>query len=252
MAAAPCTNWGLSSHSYQKAVVFPFFANLAGDAVAGEDTVVVGECEHARLEFFYQRGVVATGEVGTANAEMEEGVTGEDSLVGRHHIAHAPRAMSGDIAALDCCLSHPKGIVVVDFLHFEISHIINGKTHDVTVCLSLVQQFDPFLVHGDKQVVVLAHLPQARDMVDMGVGEQHHDRREAFHLDKLHQLRVFERGLTGWVHNGALLRRLIDNHVCINLEVVECKLLNHKPFIIVQNAKIVIFFSIIGSSLSKN
>ena len=43
-----------------------------------------------------------------------------------------------------------------------------------------------FGMHGDGQVVVLADLPQARDMVDMGVGQQHHDRREAFHLDKLH------------------------------------------------------------------
>ena len=49
--------------------------------MTGEDTVVVRECEDAFLEFLYQRGVVSAREVGTSNAEMEQRITSEDSLL---------------------------------------------------------------------------------------------------------------------------------------------------------------------------
>ena len=48
--------------------------------------------------------------------------------------------------------------------------------------LGLLQQLAAFGMHGDGQVVVLAHLPQARDMVDMGVGQQNHDGHQPLHV----------------------------------------------------------------------
>ena len=69
--------------------------------MAGEDVVVVGEGEYAALEVVYQRGVVAAGEVGASDAEVEEGVAGDDGLLARHDEAHAPRAVAGHIAALN-------------------------------------------------------------------------------------------------------------------------------------------------------
>ena len=66
--------------------------------MAGEDSVVVGEGEYAALEVVNQRGVVAPGKVGAADAEMEQGIAGDDSLLLRYDEAHAPGAMSGDIA----------------------------------------------------------------------------------------------------------------------------------------------------------
>ena len=68
--------------------------------MAGEDAVVVGKGENAGLKLLYQRGIVAAREVGAADAEMEEGVAREDGLLAVQHEAHAPRAMTGDIAAL--------------------------------------------------------------------------------------------------------------------------------------------------------
>ena len=67
-------------------------------------------------------------------------------------------------------------------------------------------------------------------MVDMGVGEQHENRRESLLLDKLHQLRILEGSLAGGVNDGALPRLLVVDDVAVDLEMIECELPYHKGY----------------------
>lgn len=160
--------------------------------MTGQDAVVVREDKDAFLEFGDERGVVAAREVGTSDAEMEEGVAADDGLVGGNDIADASRTMTGHIAAFNFYVANMQQVVVIDFHHLEVVHIVHRKAHQRAIYLGLPQQMATLSVHGDGQLVVFAALPQAGDMVHVGVGQQDMGHLQLLLLDILRQLRILE------------------------------------------------------------
>ena len=124
-------------------------------------------------------------------------------------------------------------VSIIDFHHLKVVHVVDGEAHNRAIGLGLLEQFTSFGMHGDGEAVVLAHLTQAGDMVDMGVGKQDMRHLQLLLLDILRQLHIFEGGLTGGVHDGTLPflpRRgdtVVDHHISVDFEVIERKLLNH-------------------------
>ena len=201
--------------------------------MARKDDVVVGEGEDACLDLLDERGVVATRQVGATDTEMEQRVAGEDSLILGHHEAHTPRAMSWHIAALYLSgewrveSGELDDVSIINLIDFQVVHIVHSEAHDTAVSLGLPQQSASLGMHGDWQLEMLAHLPQPCDVVHMGVRQQDMFHRQALGLDILQQLRVLKRRLAGGIHDDTHLRLVVDDNICINLEMVECKLLNH-------------------------
>lgn len=118
-------------------------------------------------------------------------------------------------------------VSIIDFHHLKVVHVVDGEAHNRAIGLGLLEQFTSFGMHGDGEAVVLAHLTQAGDMVDMGMGEQDMCHLQMLLLNVLCQLCILERRLGGRVDDGTFLRAFVDDEVTVDLEMVEYKLLNH-------------------------
>lgn len=197
--------------------------------MAGEDGEVVGEGEDALFDFGGEEVVVAAGEVGAADAEVEECVAGDDRPRAGHDEAERARAVAGDVAALDFGFAEVEHLAVVERVDGEVVHVVDRETHDGAVGLGLAQQFLPLGVHRDGEAEGLAGLAEACDVVHVGVGEQDIGRDEA-HVGYIAcEPLVLVGGLAGGVDDGALPRRRVGDEVGVDLVVVESELLNHIP-----------------------
>ena len=116
-------------------------------------------------------GEVATRQVGTSDAETEQGIACEDHLFGMEDIGHAPRAMTWDIAAFDSALAQGQLVAVDNEMGVEVVHTVDIEAQHCSIAASGAKQADAVVMGGDGQMILCGYLSESADMVGVGMGE---------------------------------------------------------------------------------
>ena len=218
---------------FEERVVEPFLADIAGDGVSWEHEVVVGEGEQFRLDLVDEQVVVAPGQVGSSDAQVEEGIAGEYCFLVVEYEAQTARAVSGAVSAFDReggsvgAGRDVEQVAVVDETGVDVGQRRNGKAHDRGIGRCLFEEFFPVAMECGRQVVSFAKRFQPSNMVHVGVGDENQRRSEVVFVDKLSDLSVFVRCGGTWVDDGTRTAVGMIYDIAVDFVVVERELVYH-------------------------
>lgn len=210
----------------EEAVVHLFLADGGGVAVSWKDFEQVVKREKLGVYAVHERIVVTPGEVCSANTATEKGIAGDDHTLVVKNKGQTARTVARDMTAFErtdmVAMFNETTIKIIQWLCPEI--------HDRPIQFGLSEEFLAIGMKRYRQVIMIAHITKATDMIDMGMREHDGLGVKLILVDKSIQLLVLVKLFATRIDNIAILRGCIPNNKTIHLEVIEHKLLDfHKP-----------------------